>query len=121
MEDSKDDFECVMRYSPLHNVQAPRSPAEALPSTLITTADHDDRVSPLHSYKMAATLQEVAGASPHQSRPLLIRIETKAGHGAGELPARPLSVAIPVILQSVTLQLCAGAPLAVVAVRRLRS
>ena len=83
-EENKDDFECVMRYSPLHNVKAPSSPAEQLPSTLITTADHDDRVSPLHSYKMAATLQHVAGSSPHQANPLLIRIETKAGHGAGK-------------------------------------
>ena len=56
-----------------------------LPAIAIFTADHDDRVVPgPHAFKAAATLQAVAGASAHQKHPLLIRIEQKAGHGAGK-------------------------------------
>lgn len=73
-EDSKEMFEYLYNYSPLHNVKE-----IAYPSTLITTADHDDRVVPAHSFKFAATLQE-----KHTGKnPVLISIETKAGHGAG--------------------------------------
>lgn len=73
-EDSKEMFDYIYRYSPLHNIK----PA-AYPATMVTTADHDDRVVPAHSFKFAATMQE------HQqgTNPVLIRIETKAGHGAG--------------------------------------
>ncbi|MCF6240104.1 MAG: prolyl oligopeptidase family serine peptidase [Bacteroidales bacterium] len=73
-EESKEMFNYLLSYSPLHNVKDAEYPA-----TLITTADHDDRVVPAHSFKFAATLQE------HQKgkNPILIRIETKAGHGAG--------------------------------------
>ena len=63
-------------YSPLHNLR----PGTAYPATFVTTADHDDRVVPAHSFKFAAALQ-AAQAGP---RPALIRIETKAGHGAGK-------------------------------------
>ena len=83
-EDNEDDCRAMLDYSPLHNVRAPASAAEELPAVLITTADHDDRVVPLHSFKMAAELQHTAGASAHQARPLLVRIESKAGHGAGK-------------------------------------
>ncbi|MGH2466794.1 MAG: prolyl oligopeptidase family serine peptidase, partial [Candidatus Limnocylindrales bacterium] len=69
------DFRVLLAYSPLHNVR----PGTAYPATLLTTADHDDRVVPAHSFKFAATLQ-AAQASP---APILIRIETRAGHGAG--------------------------------------
>ena len=86
-EDSPEDCEYMLKYSPLHNVKAPTNAQEELPSILITTADHDDRVVPLHSFKMAATLQAVAGSSEFQTRPLLVRIESNAGHGAG----KPLS------------------------------
>jgi prolyl oligopeptidase len=74
--DKKDDFEYLIKYSPLHNVKAVEYPA-----TLITTADHDDRVVPAHSFKFAAELQ-----SKHlnQVNPVLIRIEENAGHGAGK-------------------------------------
>jgi prolyl oligopeptidase len=74
--DNADDFKVQYAYSPLHNIK----PGTAYPPTLITTADHDDRVWPGHSFKFAATLQ-AAQAGP---APVLIRIETKAGHGAGK-------------------------------------
>lgn len=74
--DKKEDFENLIRYSPLQNVK----PGVKYPATLITTADHDDRVVPAHSFKFAATLQ----ADNDGTNPTLIRIETKAGHGAGK-------------------------------------
>ena len=89
-EDDADDARAMLAYSPLHNVKAPTNEDEGLPSILITTADHDDRVSPLHSFKMAATLQAVAGVSQWQRRPLLIRVETQAGHGAGKPTSKVL-------------------------------
>jgi prolyl oligopeptidase len=74
--DNAQEFKALYAYSPLHNLK----PGTAYPATLITTADHDDRVVPAHSFKFAATLQET-----HQGdAPVLIRIETKAGHGAGK-------------------------------------
>lgn len=73
--DSKEMFDYLLTYSPLHNVKS-----AAYPATLITTADHDDRVVPAHSFKFAATLQE----NQMGANPVLIRIETKAGHGAGK-------------------------------------
>ncbi|MGN6531486.1 MAG: prolyl oligopeptidase family serine peptidase [Ginsengibacter sp.] len=74
--DSKEDFENLIKYSPLQNLK----PGVKYPATLITTGDHDDRVVPAHSFKFAATLQ----ADNNGSNPILIRIETKAGHGAGK-------------------------------------
>ncbi len=76
---SKDpeQFETLNAYSPYHNLK----PAPYFPATLVTTADHDDRVVPGHSFKYAARLQEIHGSQP---RPMLIRIETDAGHGAGK-------------------------------------
>ena len=71
-----DEFKALLAYSPLHNIK----PGTCYPATLITTADHDDRVVPAHSFKYAATLQ-AAQACPN---PILIRIETRAGHGAGK-------------------------------------
>ena len=72
--DNTDDFRTLLAYSPLHNLKA----GTAYPATLITTADHDDRVVPAHSFKYAATLQERQGGTA----PVLIRIETKSGHGS---------------------------------------
>jgi len=72
--DNEQEFKALSRYSPLHNIR----PGVKYPATLITTADHDDRVVPAHSFKYAATLQEKAGPE----NPALIRIETKSGHGA---------------------------------------
>ncbi|HUR12418.1 MAG TPA: prolyl oligopeptidase family serine peptidase, partial [Flavitalea sp.] len=72
--DNEEDFKNLYAYSPLHNLKK----GVQYPATLITTADHDDRVVPAHSFKYAATLQD-----NHQgSNPVLIRIETNSGHGA---------------------------------------
>jgi len=78
--DDPAQFPFLRAYSPLHNVR----PGVRYPATLVTTADHDDRVVPGHSFKFAAALQS-AQAGP---APILIRIETKAGHGAGKPVAR---------------------------------
>lgn len=74
-EDSKEMFDYLMTYSPVHNVKP-----ISYPATLITTGDHDDRVVPAHSFKFAAKLQE----NQQGKNPTLIRIETNAGHGAGK-------------------------------------
>ncbi len=74
--DDPQQFKSLLAYSPLHNVK----PGVCYPPTLITTADHDDRVVPAHSFKFAAALQ----AAQSCDNPVLIRIETKAGHGAGK-------------------------------------
>jgi prolyl oligopeptidase len=71
-----DEFKALYAYSPLHNLK----PGTPYPATMITTADHDDRVVPAHSFKFAAALQEAHAGE----KPVLIRIETKAGHGAGK-------------------------------------
>ena len=83
-EDSKEMFEYLLGYSPLHNLK----PGTSYPATLVTTADHDDRVVPAHSFKFAATLQEC-----HQgTNPVLIRIDTKAGHGGGKPLAKVIDL-----------------------------
>jgi prolyl oligopeptidase len=74
--ENKDEFAAIYKYSPLHNIK----PGTKYPPTLIVTADHDDRVFPGHSFKFAATLQ----AAQSGPAPVLIRIETRAGHGAGK-------------------------------------
>jgi len=74
--DNEEEFQTLYKYSPLHNLKE----GTAYPSTLITTADHDDRVVPAHSFKFAAALQ----AAHTGDNPVLIRIETKAGHGSGK-------------------------------------
>ncbi|MEO7426521.1 MAG: prolyl oligopeptidase family serine peptidase [Fibrobacteria bacterium] len=77
--DKPEDFRVLLAYSPLHNLR----PGVAYPATMITTADHDDRVVPSHSFKFAAALQ-ASSASAEGGGPWLIRIETKAGHGGGK-------------------------------------
>lgn len=86
--DNKEEFPCLLRYSPLHNLKK-----VAYPATLITTADHDDRVVPAHSFKYAATLQELQQGD----KPALIRIETSAGHGAGKPTAKLLEEAADIL------------------------
>ena len=81
-EDSREMFEYLRGYSPLHNLK----PGTSYPATLVTTADHDDRVVPAHSFKFAATLQECHKGT----NPVLIRIDTKAGHGGGKPLAKIL-------------------------------
>ncbi len=78
--DNADEFAALLAYSPYHNTR----PGTAYPPTLIITGDHDDRVFPAHSFKFAAALQH-AQAGP---APILIRVETKAGHGAGKPTAK---------------------------------
>ncbi|MBI3840120.1 MAG: S9 family peptidase, partial [Planctomycetia bacterium] len=78
--DDAAEFRALYKYSPLHSIK----PDTCYPPTLITTADHDDRVVPAHSFKFAATLQ----AAQSCANPILIRIETNAGHGAGKPTAK---------------------------------
>ncbi len=82
---NEDEFKALYAYSPLHNLK----PGTAYPPTMITTADHDDRVVPAHSFKFAAALQ----AAHKGENPVLIRIETKAGHGAGKPTAKQIEEA----------------------------
>jgi prolyl oligopeptidase len=78
--DDAQEFEAIYKYSPLHSIKS----GTCYPPTLITTADHDDRVVPAHSFKFAAALQAAQGCD----KPILIRIETRAGHGAGKPTAK---------------------------------
>jgi len=78
--DNAEEFAAIYKYSPLHNLKK----GTKYPAVLVTTADHDDRVVPAHSFKYAATLQEAQSGDA----PVLIRIETKAGHGAGKPTAK---------------------------------
>jgi prolyl oligopeptidase len=76
LSENPGEFRAIRAYSPVHNVKM----GVCYPPTLITTADHDDRVVPWHSFKYAAELQHAQGCD----KPVLIRIETRAGHGAGK-------------------------------------
>jgi prolyl oligopeptidase len=80
--DNPDEFKALVKYSPLHNLK----PGTSYPATMVTTADHDDRVVPAHSFKFAATAQ----AAQAGCNPILIRIDTKAGHGAGKPTAKQI-------------------------------
>ena len=84
-----EEFKVLYRYSPLHNIR----PGAAYPATLILTADHDDRVVPAHSFKYAAALQTAQGGGA----PILIRIETAAGHGAGKPTSKIIDEAADVL------------------------
>jgi prolyl oligopeptidase len=83
--DNPEHFKFLYKYSPLHNLKA----GVRYPATIVTTADHDDRVVPAHSFKFAAALQ----AAHAGENPTLIRIETKAGHGAGKPTAKQIEEA----------------------------
>jgi prolyl oligopeptidase len=82
-QDSKEMFEYLKGYSPLHNIKK----GVKYPATLVTTGDHDDRVVPAHSFKFAATLQEMQSGP----NPVLIRIDVNAGHGAGKSVAQTIN------------------------------
>ncbi len=83
--DDPQEFKALYKYSPLHAIRS----GTCYPATMITTADHDDRVVPAHSFKFAATLQAAQGCD----RPILIRIDTRAGHGAGRPTAKTIAEA----------------------------
>jgi prolyl oligopeptidase len=78
--DNADEFKALAAYSPYHNIKE----GVCYPPVLITTADHDDRVYPGHSFKYAARLQAAQSKAEGCTNPILIRIETRAGHGAGK-------------------------------------
>lgn len=86
--DTKEGFDYLIKYSPVHNVKKVNYPA-----TLITTADHDDRVVPAHSFKFAAALQQ----AQQGKNPVLIRIDVSAGHGAGKPTSKRLDEAADVL------------------------
>ncbi len=86
--ENEEEFKYLYKYSPLHNLKK----GTKYPATLITTADHDDRVVPAHSFKFAATLQECQSGE----NPTLIRIESKAGHGAGKPTAKTIEEAVDI-------------------------
>ncbi len=88
-EDSKEMFDYLKKYSPVHNVKT----GVSYPATLITTGDHDDRVVPAHSFKFAAELQ----AKQKGNNPVLIRIETNAGHGAGKPVSKTIEEAADIL------------------------
>jgi len=83
--DDPEQYRWLRAYSPLHNVRQ----GTAYPPTMIMTGDHDDRVVPGHSFKFAAALQ--AAQRPGSTAPILIRIETSAGHGAGKPTAKAIA------------------------------
>jgi prolyl oligopeptidase len=78
--ENPEEFKALYAYSPYHNIK----PGKKYPATMVTTADHDDRVVPAHSFKFATRLQLAQAGD----KPILIRIETKAGHGAGKPTAK---------------------------------
>ncbi|KAL8144270.1 hypothetical protein V2J09_017302 [Rumex salicifolius] len=84
--DKEEEFNWLIKYSPLHNVRRPWEQSSQYPATMLLTADHDNRVVPLHSLKLLATMQHVLCTSVErspQTNPIVGRIETKAGHGSG--------------------------------------
>ena len=80
LAENADEYRVLRAYSPVHNVRA----GACYPATLITTAERDDRVVPWHSYKFAAALQAAQARPPGCTNPVLLRVETRAGHGAGK-------------------------------------
>ncbi|KAJ6648028.1 Prolyl endopeptidase [Pseudolycoriella hygida] len=95
--DEKNHFENLIKFSPLHNVHAPRNVETQYPATLILTADHDDRVSPLHSLKFIAALHNEIDTCEHQLNPLLLRVYSKAGHGAGKPTTKKIEEATDIL------------------------
>lgn len=97
--DNAKDFKHQIKYSPLHNVFSPDERGVPYPAMLLTTGDHDDRVVPLHTLKYGAQLQYMAGSSKLQAeRPLLIRIDVQAGHGAGKPTSKTISELVDTLL-----------------------
>eukprot|EP01023_Acetabularia_acetabulum_P003193 TRINITY_DN11349_c0_g1_i2.p1 TRINITY_DN11349_c0_g1~~TRINITY_DN11349_c0_g1_i2.p1 ORF type:complete len:835 (-),score=107.60 TRINITY_DN11349_c0_g1_i2:1168-3591(-) len=88
--DVKQDYEYLKTYSPLHNISIPVQEPRQYPAVCVTTADHDDRVVPLHSFKFMAELHHTVTTDPssQQRNPLILRVDVKAGHGAGKPTAK---------------------------------
>lgn len=84
-----EQFKALYAYSPLHNIKA----GTCYPPTMVMTADHDDRVVPAHSFKFAAAMQAAQAEAKSCANPILIRIETRAGHGAGKPTAKVIEEA----------------------------
>lgn len=80
----------LSRYSPLHNLPHLPYSGPPYPAVLLLTADHDDRVVPLHTLKFCATLQYGVGSSSVQRQPLMVRVDTRSGHGAGKPTAKAI-------------------------------
>uniref|UniRef100_A0A673AT53 Prolyl endopeptidase n=1 Tax=Sphaeramia orbicularis TaxID=375764 RepID=A0A673AT53_9TELE len=88
--DDPEQFKWIIKYSPLHNLPQPPYSGPPYPAILLLTADHDDRVVPLHTLKYCATLQHGVGSSPRQSQPLMVLVDTRSGHGAGKPTAKAI-------------------------------
>ncbi|KAG9355584.1 hypothetical protein JZ751_000422 [Albula glossodonta] len=88
--DDPEQFNWLIKYSPLHNLPPAPQDGTPYPAMLLLTADHDDRVVPLHTLKYCATLQHGVGNSPGQKQPLLVRVDTRSGHGAGKPTAKAI-------------------------------
>ncbi|XP_014662098.1 PREDICTED: prolyl endopeptidase-like [Priapulus caudatus] len=85
----EEQFKWQIKYSPLHNIAVPKDGIQ-YPAMLLLSGDHDDRVVPLHSLKYIAEVQKVVGKVPKQTNPLLIRVDTKSGHGGGKPTAKTI-------------------------------
>ncbi|KAK5607444.1 hypothetical protein CRENBAI_021192 [Crenichthys baileyi] len=88
--DDPEQFQWLIKYSPLQNLPEPPYSGPSYPAVLLLTADHDDRVVPLHTLKFCATLQHGVGSSPQQRQPLMVRVDTRSGHGAGKPTAKAI-------------------------------
>lgn len=95
--DEQKHFENLIKYSPVHNVRTPQNANEEYPATLILTADHDDRVSPLHSLKFIANLHYAINSSKFQKKPIMLRVYTKAGHGFGKPVSKKIEEATDIL------------------------
>jgi len=94
--DNETDFKNLIKFSPLHNVRVPKDERIQYPAVLVMTGDHDDRVVPLHSFKLIAELQHTVGRAPQQKNPLMALIETNAGHGAGKPTGKRILEAVDI-------------------------
>ncbi|XP_071356690.1 prolyl endopeptidase-like [Trachinotus anak] len=88
--DEPEQFQWLIKYSPLHNLPQPPYSGPPYPAVLLLTAEHDDRVVPLHTLKYCAALQHGVGSSPVQRQPLMVRVDTRSGHGAGKPTAKAI-------------------------------
>uniref|UniRef100_A0A3Q2USM6 Prolyl endopeptidase n=1 Tax=Haplochromis burtoni TaxID=8153 RepID=A0A3Q2USM6_HAPBU len=88
--DDPEQFKWLIKYSPLHNLPHLPYSGPPYPAVLLLTADHDDRVVPLHTLKFCATLQYGVGSSSVQRQPLMVRVDTRSGHGAGKPTAKAI-------------------------------